>query len=47
MTDLGTLGGIDSQANGINDSGQVVGFLYLGGNDYHAFIYSALASCRT
>ena len=30
MTDLGTLGGTSSYANGINSSGQIVGFSFLG-----------------
>lgn len=42
MTDLGTLGGDTSNAFGINDSGQVVGYSYLADNvTYHAFIWSA------
>jgi probable HAF family extracellular repeat protein len=42
MTDLGALGGSTSNALGINDSGQVVGFSYLAGNaTVHAFIWTA------
>ena len=38
MTDLGTLGGTYSSANGINDLGQVVGWAYLTGDTaQHAF----------
>ncbi len=41
MLDLGTLGG-NSQANGINDSGTVVGFSTTATSPYdHAFIYTA------
>ena len=44
MVDLGTLPGGESshgsQACGINDSGQVVGFSYINGEYTHAFIYS-------
>ena len=41
ITDLGTLGGQESWAYGINDGGQVAGYAYLAGNSgYHAFLYS-------
>lgn len=38
MTDLGTLGGDYSEASGINDSGQVVGWSKIADGDDHAFI---------
>ena len=42
MKDLGTLGGRTSVANGINDSGQVVGWSVLSDNkSYHTFIWTA------
>jgi probable HAF family extracellular repeat protein len=42
MTDIGTLGGATSNALGINDSGQVVGYSYLADNvTVHAFIWTA------
>src|SRR4029077_14908622 len=42
MTDLGTLGGDTSYANGINDSGEVVGYSYLAGDtNPHAFAWTA------
>jgi probable HAF family extracellular repeat protein len=40
MTDLGTLGGSASVANGINASGQVVGTSATAAGDQHAFLYS-------
>ena len=37
---LGTLGGANSDAEGINTSGEIVGFSDTIGNYYHAFLYS-------
>jgi probable HAF family extracellular repeat protein len=39
MTNLGTLGGAESGANGINDRGSVVGFASTAGQVPHAFLY--------
>jgi probable HAF family extracellular repeat protein len=40
MQDLSTLGGTNSYGNGINDSGEVVGYSYTAGDqNYHAFLY--------
>ncbi|HTU45471.1 MAG TPA: hypothetical protein VMF91_10440 [Bryobacteraceae bacterium] len=41
MVDLGTLGGRDSKAVGINEAGQVVGSASLPDQSRHAFIYQA------
>jgi probable HAF family extracellular repeat protein len=40
MQDLGTLGGTLSQANSVNDRGQVVGEATTSGGDEHAFLYT-------
>jgi probable HAF family extracellular repeat protein len=40
MTDLGTLGGSDSSAQGINDAGQVAGNSFTATGEPHAFITS-------
>ncbi len=40
MTDLGTLGGPDSQALAINDFGQMVGWAQSGNASYEAFLYT-------
>jgi probable HAF family extracellular repeat protein len=49
MLDLGTLGGPDTRATGINDGGQVVGVSTLPDGTKHAFLYSQgkLADLRT
>src|ERR1700712_4524429 len=40
LTDLGTLGGTDSVATGINDAGQVVGTSLTASNVHHATIWN-------
>jgi probable HAF family extracellular repeat protein len=45
VTDLGTLGGTNSLAFGINASGKVVGYAYLPGDGaYHPFLYDGTAT---
>lgn len=39
VTDLGTLGGFNSRAMGINDPGQVVGNGDTAGGNLHAFLW--------
>lgn len=39
ITDLGTLGGLESKAFGINARGQVVGYAGNANNQYHAFLW--------
>jgi probable HAF family extracellular repeat protein len=41
MTDLGTLGGLNSSAKAISGSGVVVGYSYLSNGDVHAFRWSS------
>ncbi len=40
QTDLGTLGGYQSEGTALNDAGQVVGYADLGGGPSHAFVWS-------
>ena len=40
LTDLGTFGGSQSEAFGINASGQVVGYAQTASGASHAFLYS-------
>jgi probable HAF family extracellular repeat protein len=40
MQDLDTLGGFESRANGLNDSGHVVGQSRISTGETHAFLYS-------
>jgi probable HAF family extracellular repeat protein len=39
MIDLGTLGGGSGYAYGVNDSGEIVGYSYLGDGGQSAFLY--------
>ena len=41
MTDLGTLGGPESGAGGINDAGQVVGSAQTAAGELHAYVWEA------
>ena len=41
MTDLGTLGGAESEAQGINASGWVIGWSRTAGGQQHAFLWSS------
>jgi len=40
MTDLGTLGGADSQADGMNRDGLVVGWAKTASGEQHAFLWT-------
>src|SRR5829696_4254434 len=40
ITDLGTLGGSESYAHAINDSGQITGSSLIASGAQHAFLYS-------
>jgi probable HAF family extracellular repeat protein len=42
MVDLGTLGGLDSGAHGINDAGQVAGYAQTASGSYHASLWVAV-----
>jgi probable HAF family extracellular repeat protein len=46
IIDLGTLGGDSSLAFGINNSGEVVGYSYIQGPYYHAFLYDAKGTMK-
>jgi len=46
MKDLGTLGGSNSWAYGINTSGQVVGYSDTSSGEYHAFLYDESATLK-
>jgi probable HAF family extracellular repeat protein len=45
-TDLGTLGGTDSEAFGINNLGQVVGWAFVASGVEHAFLWTKAAGMR-
>src|SRR5436189_693345 len=40
ITDIATFAGPNSDAVGVNDSGQVVGMFQTGGGDLHAYLYN-------
>jgi probable HAF family extracellular repeat protein len=43
MIDLGTLGGPQSVAFGINDTGEVVGYSQVPSGEFHAFVWTAVS----
>jgi probable HAF family extracellular repeat protein len=43
MSDLGTLGGSNSSARGINDPSQVVGYSDTANRSQHAFLWTSTA----
>jgi probable HAF family extracellular repeat protein len=47
VTDLGALGGNSSVGLALNNAGQVVGYSYINGSEYHAFVWSAVECAAT
>ena len=47
LTDLGTLGGLRSEAMGINNAGQVTGWAELSGGSQRAFLWDSTNGMRS